>query len=109
MGCHAVAERLAAPCTLGDRGFVLGEELAGTIGPARVRIQKRETEIRPIFGGERNQMGGPPRPPPPPPGGGRRFLVMHLDGCGAHTAFPVPSPGAPLLVPRPLPPSLGLS
>src|SRR2546422_9019266 len=98
MGCHAVAERLAAPCTLGDRGFVLGEEPAGTIGPARVRIQKRETEIRPIFGGNPSPWGGAPRLLHLAPGGVGRFVIMHVDDGEPDRVVEVLSRDAALLV-----------
>src|SRR3989442_11448028 len=58
LGRGAVAERLAAPDGFGDRGFVLGKELPGTVRPAHVRVQPPESDVGPVRGGNGRE-GGP--------------------------------------------------
>src|SRR5204862_6708246 len=52
LGRGAVAERLAAPDGLGDRGLVLGKELPGTVRPAHVCVEPRESDVRPVRRGK---------------------------------------------------------
>src|SRR5205823_360299 len=75
---RAVAERLATPHALGNRGFVLGEDLSRTIGSARVRVQPRETEIRPVFCGHGRQGVAPQRLIHLAPGGVGSFAIVHV-------------------------------
>src|SRR5207245_3692446 len=108
LSCRAVTERLAAPYTLGNGGFVLGEELAGAVGLAGVRVQPREAEVRPVFSGNGGQRVAPQGLLHLASGGVGCVAVVHVHHREPDRVFAVFTRNGALLVDRHRPEALGL-
>ena len=100
LGRGAVAERLAAPDGFGDRGLVLGKELPGTVRPAHVCVEPRESDVRPVRSGNGGEGVPLERRFHLAPRGIGCVVVVHVDHREPDRVFDVFAGNAALLVHR---------